>query len=53
MGVDNYLHAAFREVIIDTLGVTISCMVMKSLTRSANDIVSGDLVYGSKPHKNT
>ena len=50
-GVDNYLHAAFREVVIDTLGVTIPCMVKKSLTRSANYIVSGDLVYGSKPHE--
>ena len=49
---DNYLHAAFREVVIDTLGVTIPYMVKKSLTRSANNIVFGDLVYGSKPQEN-
>ena len=51
-GVDNYLHAAFREVVIDTLGVTIPCMVKKSVTRSAINIVYGELVYGIKPHEN-
>ena len=48
-----YLHATFREVVIDTLGVTIPCMVKKSVTRSAFNIVYGDLVYGIKPYENT
>ena len=51
-GVDNYLHAAFREVVIDTLEVTIPCMVKKSVTRSAINIVYGDLGYG-KNHMKT
>ena len=33
------------------LGVTIPCMVKKSLTRSAINIVYGDLVYGSNHMK--